>query len=333
MKKLKKLPIKNIIITLITLFIIAVMFIKVPYQVEMPGGTINLESRILVNGEEPEIKGSFNMAYVSVVQNNLLYTLIGLVHPDWKVEKIEDVIYENETIEDSNKRDKLYLEQSKDYAIATALAAANIDYKITNLENNIVYIDKNAKTTLKIGDIITKCDGKEVSSAEEIKKIVEEKGYNSKVSFTVMRDGKETEATGEVIKIDDSPYIGISITTTFDIESELNIEIKSKESESGPSGGMMMALMTYNAITKQDLTHGKKIVGTGTIALDGTVGEIGGIKFKVMGAAKSKADVFLVPAENYEEAMKVKKEKEYDLEIVKVETLQDAINYLESLED
>ena len=45
-----------------------------------------------------------------------------------------------------------------------------------------------------------------------------------------------------------------------------------------------MALMIYNALTEQDLTNGKKIVGTGTIERDGSVGVIGGVKYKIMGA-------------------------------------------------
>ena len=92
-----------------------------------------------------------------------------------------------------------------------------------------------------------------------------------------------------------------------------------------------MTLMTYNSLTKQDLTYGKKIVGTGTISLDGSVGEIGGVKYKLMGAVNNKADIFLVPEGNYEEAMKVKEDKKYDIEIVKVTKLQDAIDYLEGL--
>ena len=93
-----------------------------------------------------------------------------------------------------------------------------------------------------------------------------------------------------------------------------------------------MALMIYNAVTEQDLTHGKKIVGTGTIALDGTVGAIGGVKYKVMGAASEKADIFLVPADNYEEALDVIEEKGYNMDVVSVSNLKDAINYLEGLE-
>jgi PDZ domain-containing secreted protein len=52
-----------------------------------------------------------------------------------------------------------------------------------------------------------------------------------------------------------------------------------------------------------------------------------------MGAHKAKADVFLVPKNNYEEAIKVKKERGYDISIVSVETLDDAIKYLKENHD
>jgi PDZ domain-containing secreted protein len=52
-----------------------------------------------------------------------------------------------------------------------------------------------------------------------------------------------------------------------------------------------------------------------------------------MGAVNSHADIFLVPEENYEEAIKVKKEKGYKIDVVSVKTLKDAIDYLEALDD
>ncbi len=40
----------------------------------------------------------------------------------------------------------------------------------------------------------------------------------------------------------------------------------------------MFTLTVYNLLTPQDLTDGRKIAGTGTIDLDGTVGPIGGVE-------------------------------------------------------
>ena len=66
---------------------------------------------------------------------------------------------------------------------------------------------------------------------------------------------------------------------------------------------------------------------------EGKVGEIGGIKYKIMGAVKDKADIFLVPEDNYEEAKNFVDKKNYDIILVSVSKLEDAINYLEGLDE
>jgi len=311
--------------------ILAIFLIKIPYQVEMPGGIIDLNNRVTINGEEVEdTEGSFNMAYVSVVQGSIPYSLLSFIIPDWDLVKSSDVKMDNETVEEANKRDKLYLDQSKNYAIVAALETAGIKYEIKNKVNYVAMVSEDSKSDFKVGDHILEVDGKTLFDINELTDIISNTDVGDTLTFKVKRDKKEVEVNAEVYEDEDKHYIGIFVITNFDIDSELDVKITNKSSESGPSGGLMMALMTYNAITGKDLTNGKKIVGTGTISLDGTVGEIGGVKYKLMGAVKNKADVFLVPAgDNYEDALKTKEEKGYDIEIVSVETLKDAIEYLE----
>lgn len=309
-----------------------ITFVDLPYDVNMPGGLISLNDRIEVNGEKIETKGTFNMAYVSSISGSLPHILLSFIIPDWDVVPSSESTYENETYEDALKRNKLYLEQSKDYATAVAMDAAGINYEVSNKLNYVAYIDVKAKTTLKIGDDILEMNGEKVEDITTMSELIQELEVGSKINFVVDRDGKEVKAEAITYEEDGRKYVGVSAITTFDMKSDIDIQIKTKDSESGPSGGLMMTLMVYNAITNQDLTHGKQIVGTGTISLDGSVGEIGGVKYKVIGAVKEGAEIFLVPEGNYEEAMKVKKEKGYDIEIVKVKTFTDAVNYLENLE-
>lgn len=106
------------------------------------------------------------------------------------------------------------------------------------------------------------------------------------------------------------------------------MDVAFKSSESGPSGGLMTALAIYNSLVEEDITKGRYIIGTGTIDKDGNVGEIGGVKYKIIGAVKKDADIFLCPVENLEEALEVKKENDLNIEIKGVKTLEEAINYL-----
>ena len=106
------------------------------------------------------------------------------------------------------------------------------------------------------------------------------------------------------------------------------ININFKNGEGGSSGGLILALGIYSEITNEDILKGRNIAGTGTIDIEGNIGEIDGIKYKIAGAVKDKMDVILVSPFNYEEAKKVVKENNYDIELVKVSTFEEAINYL-----
>jgi len=74
--------------------------------------------------------------------------------------------------------------------------------------------------------------------------------------------------------------------------------------------------------------HGYKVAATGVIGPDGSIGPIGGLKQKVIGARQAHVDVFLVPAgENYSEA----KKDAHGLRIIAVKTFQQALRALATL--
>ena len=329
--KFKNFMKENFLFLLFLILFVVVTFVRVPYEVNMPGGVINLGNRVTVDGESVAIDGYFNMAYVSVVQGSIPYILLSYIIPDWDVVPESETMYENETIEDANKRSKLYLEQSIDYATVVAMDQAGVAYQISNRVNYVAFIGEEAKTTLKVGDNILSINGEEIEDINVMSDRIQDIKPGEKVSFIVLRNNKEVEASAVIYEEDGKNYVGISAITTFDLDTDVDIKISTKASESGPSGGMMMTLMVYNALTKQDLTHRMNIVGTGTINLDGSVGDIGGVKYKLMGAVKNDADVFLVPSGNYEEAIKVKKEKGYKIDIVSVEKFSDVVEYLEGI--
>ena len=88
------------------------------------------------------------------------------------------------------------------------------------------------------------------------------------------------------------------------------------------------ALSMYNALISEDITYGMKIVGTGTIDEDGIVGKIGSVTYKLAAAVKAKADLFICPSDNYEDAINYAKEKKYEITIRGVNTFEDALKVL-----
>jgi PDZ domain-containing protein len=84
---------------------------------------------------------------------------------------------------------------------------------------------------------------------------------------------------------------------------------------------------------EDDVTKGKRIMGTGGINLLGEATTIGGEKQKVVTAHNYLADIFFVPKQNYESAKEKYDTLETNLQLVSVETFNDVINYLNNMED
>jgi hypothetical protein len=93
----------------------------------------------------------------------------------------------------------------------------------------------------------------------------------------------------------------------------------------GDSDGLMVALTAYSDAAGVDLAQGRHIVGTGGIKEDGTVTTIGSLPTKAIAANRANADVLLVPASQID---KISGLSLPGTEIVPVETLQGAINWL-----
>ena len=317
---------KFLIILILTL---ALFTVRLPYYIVMPGGIINISDRIKID-DKNKLNGTLNFAYVSEMRSTLPTLLIAKINKDWDILKQEEVLY-TYTEDEMNFIDTLSLKEAVSTAQYAAFNEANEPFKKINEKIYVTNIFEEAKTNLKIKDQILKINDIEINKIEDIKKI-NEFIPGEKVKITVLNDDKEYIREAELISYEGKTIIGVSIKETFDIVSNHKININYKKRESGPSGGMMTALTVYSYLTDTDLSKGKRVVGTGTIDADGNVGEIGGVKYKLIGAVKNKADLFLVPnGENYEEAMKIKKEKNYDIKIIGVSTLKEAINELKKI--
>ena len=132
--------------------------------------------------------------------------------------------------------------------------------------------------------------------------------------------------------------VGIQLVDDKEIDVEPDVRVQSEEI-GGPSAGLMFSLEIYNQLTKEDLTKGYEIAGTGTITPEGIVGRIGGIQQKVVAADKAGAEIFFAPFEkgakgsNYEEAMIAADDINTKMKIVPVDTFDDAVSYLEKLKE
>ena len=184
---------------------------------------------------------------------------------------------------------------------------------------------------LKVGDELLKIDNQDIFSLD-YKEYLNSLEPNSIVKVTIKRKDKEMTIDTKLQRNEDKNVMGVYINTYIKYKTDPKVEINFKRSESGPSGGLMTTLSIYNQLVKEDITKGLTIAGTGTMESDGTVGEIGGIEYKVLGAEKGKADIFLSPkGENYKDALKIVKKHKLKIKVIEVDNIEDAIEKLKEL--
>ena len=96
---------------------------------------------------------------------------------------------------------------------------------------------------------------------------------------------------------------------------------------SGPSAGLAFTLALIADLNHRDLTGGHRVAVTGTIAPDGSVGQVGGVTQKAIAAKRAGAVAILVPAGEASDA----RAHAHGLRIITVRTVDDALRSLRSL--
>ncbi len=328
-ESIKEYITENYLFLLLLLIIYTVFTYPLPYYIYTNGGTISVNNRIEV-ANKTESKGSYNLCYVGQLQATIPTYLLSYIVPGWEMVKQEDVaLNKSESDNDITARDKIFLNDGNNNAIIASFDLANKEYEIVDSNPIIVYILEEVDTNLKIGDEIIKVEGKNTNSREEIANVLKGKNVGDKVEIEVINNGKKQTKYARIINYEGEKVLGISIMDKYELKTNPKVRFKFKKSESGPSGGFMMSLALYDFLVKEDISKGLKISGTGTIDKDGKVGEIDGVKYKLKGAVKNHADIFFVPnGDNYKEAIKIKKKKKYNIDVVGVSTLKDAVDYL-----
>lgn len=312
----------------IGLFLIMALFlVRFDYVIYTPGSLENLNDRIIVTPSN-ESKGSMNLTYVTSIPANIPNMLLSLIIPNWDIESLNNMRYEDESEKEIENRDKIYLKDTSYDAIIAAFKEANMKYEITSVDVTITYIYNIAKTNLKVGDVIKTINGVKITSFNSLINEVNKYEVGEELIINVLRNNKIIECEATLVSEENKKMIGISLAELKNIKTNPEVKFVFKNNESGSSRGLMCALEIYNRITKYDITKGDIISGTGIIDENGNVGSIGGVKYKLKGAVNKHAKVFIVPSDNYEEAISLKNKYKYDIEIIKADTLKNVIKAL-----
>lgn len=323
-----------LIITLSTVLLVVslVSLIKVDYTLTAPGYNHPIDDVIVIDDGLDE-SGSFHTTSV-IVLDRMSYLQYWLGNLEKKVSVRENPDY----YDDIDLKDLDYMSMAmKDDSLATSLIVAALlaNKEITYESYITVYLTYNylEVDTIELGDKIITVNGNDPRT--EIPDVL----CNEIARFEVKRGEEILFFDIEKKDIDGYCRFGLYTRTYSEIiDTEISYHFVDTNT-GGPSGGLLQALYIYNELTTEDITHGLKIAGTGTINIEGNAGKIGGIEQKIITSVLNGIDVFFVPyisdsdSDNYIEAQRVLATLNSDMELVPVKTLQDALDYLHDRSD
>jgi PDZ domain-containing protein len=317
-------------------------FYPLPYYVTSPGDAMVLDPIIKVKGGD-EDKGEFMLTTVAIGQANIPQYIWAKFSDYKEVIPADQIRSDEETDEEYNQRQLQMMQDSQHAATVVAYQAAG---KKVDIEYHGVYVTgimkgMPAEGKLKVGDKIISVDHKPVMTTKVLLDLLSPKKAGDQVDLTLMRGEKKKDIALKVEQFpkkyiqDEGPKAGLGITSPVtDVTIATDPVVKIDTSQiGGPSAGLMFTLEIMDQLLDKDMTHGKKIAGTGTMDLEKNIGPIGGIEQKIVAANDAGAEIFFAPvaANNYKDAMKAKKDIGSKMKIIPVKTLDDALKYLDKL--
>ncbi|WP_203582458.1 YlbL family protein [Microbacterium hibisci] len=327
--------------------LLVITFLPTSYVIQRPGPVYNtLGSAENAEGEEvPLISvegadtyptgGALDLLTVQV-QGNREHTpswfelAMAWFDPTLAVLPIDAVFPQNETPAQRNEKSAQMMVDSQQEATAAALSELGYDVG-GQLSVHSVVEGAAAEGILEVGDIILEAGGEPVTDVAALRAVINE-ADGAPVELVIERDGDQQtvevtpkEATDEAGET--SWVLGVTLITDYEFPIDVTIQLNNV---GGPSAGMMFALGIIDTLTPGELNGGEQVAGTGTIAANGEVGPIGGIRQKMWGALDAGAAWFLAPQDNCDEVVG---HIPGDLRVFAVEDLDDALAVLDAVRE
>ncbi len=224
----------------------------------------------------------------------LLTVLRAWLDPHQAVVPQEYVYPPDQTAQQAEQQTRQEMTDSQTSATAAALAELDIPVTI-----GIGDVGQGAPSAaqLRAGDVLLEVGGRAVTGYAALRGALAGLTPGAQVPVKLRRAGTERTVQVTTTKgADGRAILGIEPRFTFPFPVRIQID-----DIGGPSAGTMFALGIIDKLTPKDLTGGAKIAGTGEISPDGTVGAIGGIAEKLVGARNKGATWFLAPSSNCDE--------------------------------
>lgn len=227
-------------------------------------------------------------------------------------------------------RHAMSLSQQVATAVAYRALGRKIDVQGAGVRVDGVCPESNAFRRLEAGDVIVRANGRRIRTIPDLRRSLDGAGVGRTITISFRREGTLRQLTVRTIEDQAQPgrpVLGFIPSPTLSARAPVNVEFD-LGNVGGPSAGLAFALQLLEE-NGRDVDRGYRVAATGELEPDGTVGRIGGVKQKTIGAIRSKVDVFLVPSDggNAAEARRYAR----GLRILPVKSFQQALRQLATL--
>jgi PDZ domain-containing protein len=295
----------------------------------LPDRAKPLAEKVEIDGEQAHPPGGIYYVDVIVRQASLLEELASATRPEGAdIVPRHALVPPGSDFRERRRQNLRQMERSEE--IAAAVALRELDYEVeADPEGALVAAvapDAPAAGKLSPTDVIVAVDGTTIRTPDDLRRLIAEREPGETVQLRVRRGNDEREVRVGTIASPDEPrrpIVGIQVEQFADIELPIDVEID-LGGVGGPSAGLAFALDIVEEL-RGGVDGGLEVAATGELDLDGDVLPVGGVKQKVIGARRSGADIFLVPAgDNAETARR----HAGDLRVVPVESFRQALQAL-----
>lgn len=305
--------------------------IHVPYVIISPGSATPLSPQIVTITGAPTYQhpGRFLFLTVDVTTQdpNLYVYAVASLNGDDSVDKKDEVIGCASYAADARLNMLLMVDSQN---TAKEVALTRLGYTVAPAGNRVMVADVEcggpSDHHLQEGDIITAVDGHPVSTATQVRPLVVAHRPGDVINLSVVRGQQELQLAVKAGRNGSAAFLGILTQTLSTWQFPISIRINIPN-VSGPSAGLAFTLALISALNHGDVTGGHRVAVTGTIASDGSVGQVGGVTQKAIVAQRSGAVAMLVPVGEAADA----RAHAHGLRIITVRTVDDALRALRGL--
>jgi Lon-like protease len=333
---------------------------NVPYYAITPGSAFNVGTLISVpRSDAHQHKGAVFLVDVDLTQLSALGYLYYELHDSSAIVGTPALTggQSNSAYDEEGVIDMANARQA-----ATVVALHTLGYPTKAISGgSVVYAlepGTTAKQAPRVGSVVVAVDGESTLTTEQLVRAISARAPGSEVSLTFhafgeakvstrtyqlgefARSSKKTGSHLECNPADEHALRPVLVHGTTEaclpfgpeqIYRNVDLPFAVKLSAGGivgPSAGLSFTLGLIERLDRADLTGGKRVAATGTMAINGSVGPVGGVAEKTRAVRSAGAQVFLVPPAELQAA---RANAGPHLKVIAVSSIGQAVSVLEGL--